>query len=132
MQEETKKKNLTNNFSIPYPIGTYVYKIEDDRIKIEQIYEYILDNKGMSVRLLLRPLSDYPSISVKIELERFLNTYHEYKNDVRKRSAKAEAEKLAKEIKNIFSDDDIDLHIEVKEQSPQLAKKPKKDNKGNN
>ena len=119
-----------------YPSGNAVcirsWGKENGRICVDKVHEYILDENGMSVRLILRVLTDYPSVSVKIDLERFLNTWNECKNVRNKRSAKAEAEKLAREIEKMFSDDDIDLHVEVKEQPKQLVKKPKKDNKGNN
>lgn len=71
---------MNNSFNVefPYPIGTYLSKEEDGVTRIDQLYEYVIDKNGVSVVVILDALTN-PRLSVKIDMDVFLNNWAEAK-----------------------------------------------------
>ncbi|MBR4230677.1 MAG: hypothetical protein IKR74_00790 [Bacilli bacterium] len=69
-----------NSFNVvfPYPIGTYLSKEEDGTVHIDQVNQYIIDAKGISVIVMLDVFTS-PRPSTPIELEAFMNNWEELK-----------------------------------------------------
>ena len=66
------------NVEFPYSIGTYLSKVEDGTVHIDQVYQYIIDAKGISVIVMLDVFTS-PRLSTPIELEAFMNNWEVFK-----------------------------------------------------
>jgi len=54
--------------NVPYPIGTYLDKIEDDKRHTDQLYEYIITKDGIFAVLVL-DVRENPRLSTRISVE---------------------------------------------------------------
>ena len=54
--------------NVPYPIGTYLDIIEDDKRHTDQLYEYIITKDGIFAVLVL-DVRDNPRLSTRISVE---------------------------------------------------------------
>ena len=54
--------------NVPYPIGTYLDKIEDDKTHTDQLYEYIITKDGIFAVLVL-DVRENPRLSTRISVE---------------------------------------------------------------
>lgn len=66
-------------FNVPYPIGTYLVKKDNCREHIDQVYEYIKDENGLSVVLLL-DVHTSPRLSTRIKMADLLKKWREPDN----------------------------------------------------
>lgn len=68
-----------NNFNIefPYPIGTYLSNEQDGITHIDQLREYIIDKKGISVVVMLDALT-VPRLSTRIDMDYFLSNWSKF------------------------------------------------------
>jgi len=60
--------------NIPYPIGTYLDKIEDGKRHIDQLYEYIITKDGLFAVLILDSMEN-PRLSTRISIEELNNKW---------------------------------------------------------
>ena len=68
------------NYEFPYPIGTYLSKVEDGITHVDQLHEYVIDKTGVSVVLKLDALTA-PRLSTKINMEIFINNWTEVEKE---------------------------------------------------
>lgn len=64
------------DFKVPYSIGTYLVKEEDNRKHVDQVHEYIIGKDGISTILMLDVLEN-PRLSNKISIEDLLKNWIE-------------------------------------------------------
>lgn len=64
------------NFTVPYPIGTYLTKNIDGTNHLDQVDKYIIDENGVSVILTLDVETD-PRLSIPISVEDLLENWLE-------------------------------------------------------
>lgn len=67
-------KNIS--FTVPYPIGTYLIKNVDGNEYIDQVNKYVVDEKGISVILMLDVETD-PRLSTAISIDNLLQNWKE-------------------------------------------------------
>ena len=60
--------------NVPYPIGTYLDKIEDDKRHTDQLYEYIITKDGLFAILILDSMEN-PRLSTRISIEELNNKW---------------------------------------------------------
>ena len=60
--------------NVPYPIGTYLDKIEDGKRHIDQLYEYIITKDGLFAVLILDSMEN-PRLSTRISIEELNNKW---------------------------------------------------------
>ena len=63
-----------NNFTVPYPVGTYLVKKENGVDHVDQVNKYILNNKGLFVVLML-DVETNPRLSTEISINDLLNKW---------------------------------------------------------
>lgn len=68
-----------NYFSIkfPYPIGTYLCIEDDGVLHIDQVHEYVYNENGIEVILVLNVFDD-PRLSTRISIDKLLSNWTEY------------------------------------------------------
>jgi len=59
---------------VPYPIGTYLEKIEEGKKHVDQVYEYNVNKNGLFVILIL-DVTENPRLSTKISFEELNNKW---------------------------------------------------------
>ena len=72
--------------NVPYPIGTFLDKIEDDKRHTDQLYEYIITKDGIFAVLVL-DVRENPRLSTRISVEE-LNDKWTLTKDVHLNSSK--------------------------------------------
>lgn len=65
-------KNI--DFTVPYAIGTYLIKYKDGIEHLDQVNRYVIDEKGISVILMLDVETD-PRLSTAISVEDLLRNW---------------------------------------------------------
>ena len=66
------------NVELPYQIGTYVSKVEDGIVHIDQVYQYIINTNGVSIVVMLDALTS-PRVSTPIDINAFMSNWEELK-----------------------------------------------------
>lgn len=67
-------RNIT--FTVPYSIGTYLIKNVDDNEHLDQVNKYVVDEKGISVILML-DVETNPRLSTAISIDDLLQNWKE-------------------------------------------------------
>lgn len=60
--------------NVPYPMGTYLDKIEDGKRHIDQLYEYSITKNGIFAVLILDVMEN-PRLSTRISIEELNNKW---------------------------------------------------------
>lgn len=64
------------SFSVPYSIGTYLIRNEDCSEHLDQVGKYVVDEKGISVILML-DVETNPRLSTAISIDNLLQNWKE-------------------------------------------------------
>ena len=66
-----------------YSIGPYLSNEKSGKLHIDQVYEYVSDENGISVTVVLEDLTA-PRLSTKINIDRFVNNWTECEETIKK------------------------------------------------
>ena len=65
------------NITLPFPVGTYLSKVENGEKHVDQVYEYIIE-KDDSYAILVLDVFSNPRLSTKVSNEKLVNEWVPY------------------------------------------------------